>query len=405
MKTCGKRILRVLIAAMLIAAFSVALLSCNNPGGKNDSEVEDNDDASETPAFVYTQEESQGFSKSVQNLNKYGDCAGNADALFVVPGLKNGQNFVLQGVEYIPSLNWTLICGYIKPETENPNSVLFVIDMNKSKKSSDGRSYSGALVKELFLQNSDGSAFKGHAGGVAVTQKNVWVANGGKLYRIPLSEVQNAPQSGNLKFSDSIKVPVLASYCSYSDGVLWVGEFEYARDDYKTDDSHYSSSNSKLTAWTVGYRLDESGKDGYDSTTGFLQTSLINKTAVPDFVLWHGEKVQGFAEAGDKLAASVSYGRKNDSKILIYKNPVRGENARACDLQVEINGVNVPCYLLETADRTVVAPPMTEDLSAVKDGENYRIYIATESSAYYYSGYNLFNRSANPMDVVWSLKV
>lgn len=419
--------------------------------------------------FVYSQNEHIGWGQSLKNFGNsvYSDYFENGSPAFVIPGLNADENFILQGIAYSAAKNWALLCGYIKPETENKNSVIFVIDMNKTAVASNGDVYNGVLIKELFLENTDGTAFTGHAGGITVTDKNVWVADGKMLYRLPFDEVAGAPKSGTVKFADCIDVPVLSSYCSYFDGVLWVGEFEYARDKYNTDSAHHNEENVLLTAWTVGYEIDETGADGFDPVTGFKNTALGNgvksgitaptssgfseasasnevrvfgevgvfnemneasnaensthcdrscisfgmtisgyvsresadSVAIPDYVLWHGEKVQGMVEVGSKIVLSTSYGRKNDSALYVYDNPICGGKAASPDCTVTIGGREVPCYILSDAVK-VTAPPMTEDMSVmIADGE-YKILVASESGAYYYYGYS-FNVSKNPTDFVW----
>lgn len=354
--------------------------------------------------LYYSQEEVVGWSKSVSAFNSYPDFKAGAEAAFVIPGLKKGQNFVLQGVEYCEALGWTFLCGYIKPATDKKNSVIFVLDMNKTVTNSIGKSYRGALIKEVFLLKEDGEPFTGHAGGIAVTDKNVWIANGGRIYRLPLSDIASAEPSSEMHFADSLKMPVLASYCSFHDGILWVGEFEYAKDGYVTDEAHHNSQNSSLKGWTVGYVINESGLDGYDQTTG-MKAAFLKDVAVPDYALWHGEKVQGMAEADDRIVLSVSYGRTNNSTIAIYENPVRGLCAKSADTYITIEGQSVPCFLLTTSLKKVTAPPMSEDLSVVKEDGKIKVLIATESAAYNYNGYNIFSKSKNPTDFVWKLTV
>ena len=99
------------------------------------------------------------------------------------------------------------------------------------------------------------------------------------------------------------------------------------------------------------------------------------------------------------------YGRKNNSNLYIYDNPVRGAHAKEADCTVTIAGKEVPCYYLSDESEKIVAPPMTEDLAVRKDGEKYEILVACESGAYYYYGYSLFNSAKNPTDFVWTYTV
>lgn len=390
------RIVAVLAVIGVFAAFAFLLSACNDGS--------DGSDNGEKPCFVYSQSEHIGWEQSLANFadSAFSEYNSNGEPAFIIPGLNSGENFILQGVAYSEALNKALLCGYINPDADSVNSVIFVIDMNKTAAASNGRIYNGVLEKELFLINVDGSAFKGHVGGIAVTDKNVWISNGKKLHRVSLETVINAKHSQTLAFEDAFSVPVLSSYCSYSDGILWVGEFEYAKDEYVTDAAHHNKDNSSLTAWTAGYVIDESGKEGFDSNTGF-KSAAMGDTLIPDYILWHGEKVQGMSEAGNKIVLSTSYGRKNNSALYIYNNPVR--SGAQADCTVVVAGREIPCYLFLGESKKVAAPPMTEDLSVMRVGDGYKLLVASESGAYYYHGYNPFSRSLYATDMVWLYSV
>lgn len=394
--------LLILVAILVLAISACALFACGDNTAPAEPTPQDPSEfhAAETPTSgIYTQAESIGWDKSYKNVDKdaYGDYFNSGEPTFIVPGLAKGQNFVLQGIEYCASRDWALLCGYITPATDNSNSVIFVIDMAQKVWRDGGKSYSGRLIKEVLLDKADGTAFKGHAGGIAVSQNTVWLSNDSQLYYFPLSALDSAPASSHIRLEKSVQVPVNASYASFSDGVLWVGEFEYARDDYDTDASHHRGD---LTAWTVGYILDESGAAGYDAETG-IKTAALGDVAIPDIVLWHGEKVQGMATAGGKVVLSTSYGRKNNSVLYFYDSPFGAQ----ADEYVEIGGAHVPVYILSAASRTMTAPPMTEDLGVIsQNGVDY-LLIASESSCYNYHGYKPLNVSSNPVDFVWKLRV
>lgn len=381
-----KKVLLVLLS-MLIALLPLAFVAC---GGAKREVIED-------PALeVYSQREHIGWDASLGNVGKekYSEYFENGSPAFIIPGLNEGENFVAQGIEYCEALDWTLLSGYVKPATDNPNSVIFVIDMSKDALV-NGVRFEGALIKEILLDKADGAPFTGHAGGIAVSKNNVWISDGGRLYYIPLSKLVSAPASSHIRLVDSIKTPVGGSYTSYADGVLYVGEFEYASEDYVTAPAHHSGD---LTAWTVGYRLKEDGSAGYDAATGIKSDSL-KEAAVPDIILWHGSKVQGMTVAGDKVALSVSYGRMISSSILLYDYP-EGD----ADGSADIEGVAVPYYLLSDPV-TVAAPPMTEDLGVIREGDSYSVFVVTESGSFEYYGADLASYAFNPLDFVWKYEV
>lgn len=359
--------------------------------------------------MLYSQTAAVGYDKSISNMQNfaaYYQNGGTRNKAFVAPGLSTNESFVIQGIDYSETLNWTFVTGYISPDNNiAKHSMIFVIDM--SQKDSVSGNY-GKLIKEIFLENESGAVYTGHAGGLAVSENNLWISNSKKLFYISLDTIVNAKSSSVIRFAGSVAVPVNSSYCTFADGILWVGEFEYASGNYNTDSTHHNSSNSKLTAWTVGYILNESGAAGYDATTGL---KLESGVATPDYVLWHIEKIQGMTIAGNKVVLSQSYGRTNNSTIYIYKNEVYGRNAADSDGTVTINGKSVPYWLLDSATQTVSAPSMTEDIavcyekqtSSINAGKYY-VMIASESASYKYNGAES-TKSKNPTDLVWYLEI
>ena len=382
-----KRISAILITVLIVSVCLLALSACNSEDGVIDPPTLE----------YYSQREHIGWTKSIDNFSakKYESYYVNGAPSFIVPGLNEGENFVLQGIEYCAELNWTLLCGYVSPKTDVTNSVIFVIDMTKPVSFKSGDQFHGALIKEILLDKADGKPFTGHAGGIAVSEKYVWISNSSKLYYIPLEDIVAAPATSHVTLDKSIAVPVGAAYCSYYDGVLWVGEFELAKEKYTTDDTHHKG---ELTAWTVGYVLNENGNT---DVKDLFQYASDNKTALPNVVLWHGSKVQGMTPAGNKILLSTSYGRKNDSKLYVYDNPI----GTATTQTVKICGVDVPCYVLDNPTKTIVAPPMLEDLGVVyKDGK-YSVLVASESGCYYYHGAKPLNKSSHATDFIWEYQV
>ena len=131
----------------------------------------------------------------------YTDFYKAATAEAVIPGLTQG--FIPQGMDFSAKRSAFFISGYFKSKTQSPSSVLFAV----SKKS-------GALIGAYELQKPDGSYLTGHVGGVAVTEKNVFIADGGKLYRFPLSDIDRLGQSGPLLAAEAIPTPTSASFCN-----------------------------------------------------------------------------------------------------------------------------------------------------------------------------------------------
>ena len=281
----------------------------------------------------------------------------------VIPGLKEG--FVPQGITYLPGEDALLFAGYSGGEE---NSALLEVSRQ-----------TGEMIRQVKLNNADGSKYTGHAGGVCATESDIYVSNAHKLYRISLETFEKLPADAYCAFEEEIPVPVNSSYCSYADGVLWVGEFQYGGD-YTTDASHrVSTADGLQRAWTCGYVM----ADGQDFS-------------VPDYILSMTERIQGMTTLDGKIYLSQSYGRKNDSLIYRYADVLSGEP----DQTVEVNGREAPLWILDSTVRedALLCPPMTECLCTI-EGE---IYVAFESAAQTYM--NPANPSAHPMDRVFRLK-
>ncbi|MBR3106740.1 MAG: hypothetical protein IKH30_06080 [Clostridia bacterium] len=281
----------------------------------------------------------------------------------LIPGLKEG--FVPQGITYLPKDDAFLFGGY---SSDGDNSVLLAV----SRKTAE-------LIKQVKLENTDGSKYTGHAGGVCATETNIYVANANKLFRISLEKYEALPASSACSFDEEIPVPVNSSYCSYAEGILWVGEFQYGGD-YPTDASHrVSTADGLQRAWNCGYRISED-----------------QDFSAPDYIFSITERIQGMTTLNGKIYLSQSYGRRNDSVLYRYENALDREP----DQTVEVNGRTVPLWILDktTREAALMAPPMTECLCTVDGG----IYVVFESAAKTYM--NPAKPSLHPMDRVFVLK-
>ena len=313
-------------------------------------------DAMDTFPTIYTQEDVCP-EPALSSYKKFAACATSE---FTVPGLN--QSIVPQGMDYWEEMGWMLISGYCSDESKNggKGSALFAVDMN-----------SGMMVAEYYLKNIDGTYHTSHAGGVAVTKKNVFIANGSTLYRIPLTELLK--QCGDITIAEEIKVPTRASLANCSGGILWVGDFQYGSS-YPTDEFRHMKNRrgAMYFAWTVGYRLDE-------TTENELSAAAMSggDFATPDIILSTTERIQGMAylpEVG-QIALSQSYGRTNASTLFFYEDPMGDEPHTT----VTLNGVSVPVWFLDSKLNVKEMPaiPMSEGIANV----NGKLYVLFESGA------------------------
>lgn len=308
----------------------------------------------------------------------YTDFLSLSEKSHLVPAL--AQQMIPQGMDIWQERGWLLISGYFPDTKVSECSVIVAVDMA-----------SGAYVGEYYLTNTDGTPHASHAGGLAVTKKNIFIANGSNLYRIPLTEIMNAGQCGKITIAEAILTPTRASFCNYSGGYLWVGDFQYSTS-YTTDEyRHMENNEGKMYyAWSVGYELTE------ETESEFKPEALVKDSyATPDVIISITERIQGFAVNGRKIILSQSYGRANKSTLFIYKNPIGGMPHE----KVELNGKTVSVYFLDSKlpCKKVTAPPMSEGLASL-GGD---VYVLFESGANKYAG----GGGKDPTAHVWKMKI
>lgn len=277
----------------------------------------------------------------------------------VIPGLTEGM--IPQGLAYWPEQGWLITSNYI--EGGKP-STLMIIDVRTQK-----------LIKRLNLYQESGAAYTGHAGGIAVSRSYLWVASGGSLHYVPLQAVRAAPHDGKLSFAGRFSTVTRASFASYADGVLWVGDF-YHPPDYPTAPSQRLTNRDGATysAWIAGYTLE--------SVTD-LPASARWSTAPavpPDVILSVTDRIQGMAITESQIILSQSYGRTKDSALLKYAKP---DLASPPHQTVSIGGQTVPVWFLDSASRApnlgvLTLPPMSEGIAVDEQGQ---LYVLFESAA------------------------
>ena len=286
----------------------------------------------------------------------YTDFYNAGDFSVIIPGC--GQDFVPQGISYYAPQDLIILSGY---SSAGLPSTLMAVDRGSYQ-----------VVKQIFLAKPNGELYTGHAGGVCVTDKNIFVSSDNQLYRMSLDTFLNADNACVYNFEESISVPCEAAFCQVNNGVLWVGEFEYAPD-HKTDPSHHMKiGNTTNTGWVLGYQLT-------GSTVNELDPSCLTASgAIPNYIISTTEKIQGFTISNDMIYLSQSYGRTKNSTIYRHTNVLHSVPAT----HVAVYGAQVPVWFLteDSHHGKLTAPPMTEGLCTI-DG---KVYVSFESAASFY---------------------
>lgn len=290
-----------------------------------------------------------------------------AQPFFCIPGLNQG--LVPQGMAYCEADGRVYISSYV-PADGCP-SVITAVDAG-----------TGKLEAEYFLYNRDGTAFTGHVGGAAASEDTLYVSAGdNSVAAIPLTELSR-DGSWDLTLTEVFDVPVSPSFLSYSQGLLWVGNFYYPPGGYGLSPGMAgttSTADGDFGSYILGYEAEAGqGLSG------------------PKAVLIAPERVQGAVLCPDgSVLLSQSYGRKNDSTLLRCRLSLD----EAPDLEmVTAGGGKVPAYILDANRVTaaLTAPPMTEGVCLSPEGDALVLF---ESGAVRYQD------GRNRTDQVWRLSL
>ena len=216
----------------------------------------------------------------------------------------------------------------------------------------------GEKEKLVSLKTASGKDFTGHAGGIAQEKGWLYVCHGSKIYRISMADIDAVPNGGEVSLGASVQTDVKCSYINSDGTYLYAGEF-YSYDfngAYDTDVSHHirvafgERSYSRCNA----YKLSD------------FEAAFDGAELIPEFVFATPNRVQGFARLSDgSFVLSTSFGRNNDSFMLVYEDVTADE----ADAQLEFNGENVPLYYLCNSRKTASfrEPPMLEGIDANDD--------------------------------------
>lgn len=274
---------------------------------------------------------------------------------------KTEDGYVPQGFCFSEALNAYIVSYYHSEKA----SILALIDACDTNN-----------VKTLHLAESTEKAFTGHAGGLADSQKYLYISDSRGVYALSLERIACAEDGAQLVFDGNIALDP-DTKCSFlnSDGkYLYAGEFYTFEPDgaYDTDKSHHIMMNMNEASFSRCNVYDLSEADAWIDGGGEYPT-LKFSLALPN-------RVQGISRLSDgSFVLSTSYGRKNNSFLLTFSDVTKSEPALYCDF----DGESVPLYLLSKKDRTdkIKLPPLLEGID-IKDGRVTGIF---ESGAKKYS--------------------
>ncbi|MBQ9756411.1 MAG: hypothetical protein IJV99_02300 [Clostridia bacterium] len=270
---------------------------------------------------------------------------------FIIPEINDG--YVPQGFHYDQKTDTFIMSGYM---TDHSASPVYVV------------SRSGKLLKKFTLGLPDGKTYKGHGGGVACSDKYLYVTGGEDCCLYVYSYEQLITAKSGTKLDYVGKFSLYANQNDYIgnafvtvvDGRLITGEF-YRAGDYPTLPSHKitTTAGDKNTALAIEYQIDDSAELG------------INPTPVKAYSM--PSHVQGLTLNDGKIYLSTSWGL-SFSHILEYD-----ELSLNRESDITLLGHNLPLYSLDSASliKDYKLPPMSEEMAFV----NGKLYVHSESAS------------------------
>lgn len=278
----------------------------------------------------------------------------------VIPGRR--QNAIPQGIAFEKRSKRIFISHYF----EKAPSRLSVLD---------GKT--GRLVSDVVLREPSGEPHQGHVGGIAVLDDLLLVASDGHVLQYSLTPFIKGKPPTDLAATGTRKCETSASFCAATDNLFLVGEFAYGND-YPTHSSHHLKDRKGVRkyAWVCGY----------DSRPPLGD---------PTCVLSVRQRVQGMCIFEDRVFLSVSYGRRNRSSIVVYKNPIGEPAHRTVRMQ---QGGTVPLWFLDGENYLgeIDFPPMSEGVVMIEN----KLAVLSESGAEKYQ-----SGGKGPLDIVLYLDV
>ena len=348
----------------------------------------------------------------VNNLvNKNKDLPDFVTEAIFIPGHES-KEMICQGIAYLPdkvmepskqpdgSYFRYILLSYYPKDSEQP-SQLVVIDRK-----------TGEPVKRFPLYKKSGKPYTGHAGGVAVAGKYVWVCSGRCIYGFSTQEILNfiSDKKTKAKAEDGLpdsfdKLPAYrltcvkdydvdskASFVSFDGKYIWVGDFAKGVGKSYSPIKHHKVLGHN--AWIAGYLVDS---DGYPTSTveyEYKDGDDTENAHKPDVVIAMRDFVQGMAMCDNYLALSVSMGPIN-SKIAMYKNPLKNSSSQKLTYTPEgcDSSFTVDAYKLRNIkdwEKTVKISCGSEDMEY--DGNH--LYVTFECSS---KEYNQSWKNINPL--------
>ncbi|NNJ27082.1 hypothetical protein [Alienimonas chondri] len=315
----------------------------------------------------------------------------------VIPGLREGA--VPQGLAWTPATDDAPACFLISHD--RADAAASCVSVVEAK--------SGTLRAVVALAEPDGTPHAGHVGGLAAIGDDLFLASDGRVLRYPLAPFLSDTPPPTLAAAAEREDETQADCCTARIGAegseLWVGEFaRYAlfSKDYPTDSTHHVTDRAGVSKYAWICRSDPGDPTG--RVTGILSVRQRVQGLCflpPTSADRNGDRINGNAsgEPGE-IVLSLSYGRTNDSSLVVYRDPTGDPPHRTATL----DGRDVPLWFLDERNfvRETTFPPMSEGIAFVPaaPGAPPRLAVLSESGAKKYQ-----SGGRGPLDVIALLPI
>ena len=246
-----------------------------------------------TPEYFGSQELFTQATHDKANSTKpdYDEFNSISEAVFLIPGLN--EYVVPQGIDYSEKTNCFYLSGYFQFSMRR--SVICVVD-----------AATGEAVGEYELYHSDGTPHYGHVGGIAVSEKDLYIAHGKTVQRISLAAIDAIGSKGDLYVEEDIILyggsSAGNSFVDCTGGYLWTGNY-YDTDGYAT------TANENYTSLIRGYKLDPTQESGISAELKTQYTTAYDY--VPSIIYNVKEgRIQGMTTTEDYLILAASKSTK-----------------------------------------------------------------------------------------------
>lgn len=302
---------------------------------------------------LFTQNTFEGANGTKPDYDEFNSIS---ERVFLIPGLN--EYVVPQGITYSEKTNCFYLSGYFQFSMRR--SVICVVD-----------AATGQAVGEYELNYADGSPYYGHVGGIAVSEKDIYLSHGKYIQRISLDAIKNAGAKGELKIEESITLyggsSAGNSFVDCTGGYLWTGNY-YDLDGYE------STANENYTSLIRGYKLDPTQPSGISAELKTRNTTSYDY--VPSVIYNVAEgRVQGMTTTDRHLILAASKSTKFSYLYVYDRTRIKYPDSSIVFDRDKV----VPVYKLPL-QKSVYAIPRIEEIVAVGDS----IYATFESGAIIY---------------------